>query len=71
MHIRLKGHVTINASAKEVWHILAHDFGSIGQWASANPTSKVVADLPIPEGAEVGGRICSTAVPGFSVFRKV
>jgi hypothetical protein len=62
----LNGHVTINASAKEVWHILAHDFGNIGQWASAIPTSKVVADLPIPEGAEVGGRICSTAVPGFS-----
>jgi hypothetical protein len=66
MHIQLQSHITINASAKKVWHILAHDFGNIGQWASAISASKANADLPVPEGAEVGGRVCSTAVPGFS-----
>jgi Polyketide cyclase / dehydrase and lipid transport len=65
MHIQLKNHITINASATKVWRVLAHDFGNIGQWASAIPASQAVADLPVPEGAEVGGRVCSTAVPGF------
>src|SRR6266568_5680026 len=65
MHIQLKGHITINASAKKVWRVLAHDFGNIGQWASAIPASQAVPDLPVPEGAEVGGRVCATAVPGF------
>ncbi len=65
MHIQLKGHITINASAKKVWRVLAHDFGNIGQWASAIPASQAVPDLPAPEGAAVGGRVCSTAVPGF------
>jgi Polyketide cyclase / dehydrase and lipid transport len=66
MYIHLNDRITINASAKKVWRILAHDFGNIGQWASAIPASKAVAELPVPEGAEVGGRVCSTAVPGFS-----
>src|SRR5438034_9158444 len=65
MHIQLKSHMTINASAKKVWRVLAHDFGAIGQWASAIPESQAVSDLPAPEGAEVGGRVCSTAVAGF------
>lgn len=66
MHIQLNDHIIINASAHKVWHILAHDFASIGQWASATPASKANPNRPAPEGAEVGGRICSTSVPGFS-----
>src|SRR2546426_7885344 len=65
MHIRLKGHITINAPAEKVWRVLAHGFGNIGQWASAIPQSRAVTDLPAPAGAEVGERVCSTAVPGF------
>jgi Polyketide cyclase / dehydrase and lipid transport len=65
MYIQLNDQITINAPAKKVWSVLAHDFGNIDEWASAIPVSKVNADLPVPEGAEVGGRICSTAVPGF------
>jgi Polyketide cyclase / dehydrase and lipid transport len=65
MYIQLKGHITINASANKVWHVLAHDFSNIGQWASAIPESQAVTGLPAPEGAEVGGRVCATAVPGF------
>jgi hypothetical protein len=66
LQIQLNGNITINASSKKVWRVLVHDFSNIGQWASAIPTSKAVPDLPVPEGAEVGGRVCSTAVPGFS-----
>jgi hypothetical protein len=65
MHLQLNDQITINASANKVWRILAHDFGNIGQWASAIPASQVNANLAVPEGAEVGGRVCSTAVPGF------
>jgi len=66
MHLQLKSHMTINASAKKVWRVLAHDFDTIGQWASAIPRSQAIADLPAPEGAQVGGRVCATAVPGFA-----
>src|SRR5579872_2233421 len=66
MHLQLKNHIMINASAEKVWHVLAHDFDSIGQWASASPTSHAITELPAPEGAKVGGRVCSTAVAGFA-----
>jgi hypothetical protein len=65
MHMQLYGQISINASADTVWRLLAHDFANIGEWASAIPSSKANTDLPVPEGAEVGGRVCSTAVPGF------
>jgi hypothetical protein len=65
MHMQLHGQISINASANAVWRLLAHDFANIGAWASAIPSSKANADLPVPEGAEVGGPVCSTAVPCF------
>lgn len=66
MRIQLKDQITINAPANKVWGVLAHDFDKIGQWASAIPESKAVANSPTPEGAPVCGRVCSTAVQGFS-----
>ena len=66
MHLHLKNYITINASAKKVWRVLAHDFGTIGLWASAVSASQAVPDLPAPPGAQVGGRVCATAVPGFA-----
>jgi hypothetical protein len=65
MNVQLHGQITINAPANTVWRLLAHDFANIGEWASAIPSSKANTDVPVPEGAEVGGRVCSTAVPGF------
>ena len=65
MHMQLHDQITINASANTVWRLLAHDFANIGEWASAIPSSIANTDVPVPEGAEVGGRVCSTAVPGF------
>jgi hypothetical protein len=32
--------------------------------------SQAVADLPAPAGAEVGGRVCSTAVAGFAAIQE-
>ena len=65
MHVQLHDQITINAPANTVWHLLAHDFANIGQWASSIPTSKANRTLPVPAGAGVGGRVCSTTVPGF------
>ena len=66
MHLHLSGRTMIHAPAQQVWHVLAHEFSSIGHWASAIPTSHGVSNLPVPAGAEVGGRVCATAVPGFT-----
>ena len=66
MHLQLKSHMTISAPAEKVWCILAHDFSTIGQWASAIPASQAVPDLSAPSGAQVGGRVCTTAVRGFA-----
>lgn len=70
MHLQLIGQIDINAPASKVWRILAHEFGSIGQWASAIPQSEAVTDLPPPDGAAICGRTCSAAVPGFSTVRE-
>jgi hypothetical protein len=71
MHLQLQGQITINASAEKVWRILAHEFGTVGDWASSIPTSKAITDIPAPEGAEVTGRVCATAVPGFAAVREI
>jgi hypothetical protein len=70
MRLHLKSQLTISAPAQKVWRILAHEFDTIGLWASAIATSQVVPDLPAPAGAQVGGRICSTAVPGFAAIQE-
>jgi hypothetical protein len=70
MHLQLNDQITINAPAQKVWRVLAHEFGNIGQYASAIPVSQAVTDIPAPEGAEVAGRVCSTAVPGFAAVRE-
>jgi hypothetical protein len=66
MHLQLKSHMTISAPAEKFWRILAHDFSTIEQWASAIPASQAVPDLSVPSGAQVGGRVCSTAVRGWA-----
>src|SRR5262245_62028145 len=70
MHIQLNDHITINASAEKVWRVLAHEFANIGQYASAIQAAKAVTDIPVPEGAEIAGRVCATAVPGFDAVRE-
>jgi Polyketide cyclase / dehydrase and lipid transport len=70
MHLQLKGQITINAAAQKVWHILAHEFGTVGQWASSIPESQSINHIPALEGTEVIGRVCATAVPGFPAVRE-
>jgi hypothetical protein len=70
MQLQFKGQRRINAPAYKVWRVLAHEFGNIGQFASAIPASKVVTDIPAPEGAQVAGRVCTTNVPGVAAVRE-
>jgi hypothetical protein len=70
MRMQIKSHTTINASAAEVWHVIAHQFAAIGQWASSIPTSYAAPDAPPPVGAEVGARVCATGVRGFKDVRE-
>ena len=70
MHLQLKGQIMINAAAQKVWHVLAHEFGTVGQWASSIPESQAVTDISAPAGATVAGRVCATAVPGFGAVRE-
>src|SRR5215211_4970902 len=66
MHLHFSNQITINAPATKVWRVLGHEFANIGQWVSAIPHSQAVTDIPAPDGAEVAGRVCATAVPGFA-----
>jgi hypothetical protein len=41
------------------------------QIASSIPESKPVINIPALAQAEVGGRVCATAVPGFAAVREI
>lgn len=71
MRVYMKDQAMINAPAQKVWHILAHEFGSVGKWASSIPKSQAVPEIPAPKGAMVGGRVCATAVPGVPAVREM
>ena len=65
MRLQIRSHITINAPAAAVWHVIAHQFDAIGEWASAILTSYAAPDASPPPGAEVGARVCATGVRGF------
>ena len=60
--------LTINVPADHVWQIVAHEFAKVGEWASAIAASKVNVNATVPDGAQVGGRVC--VVPGFNDIRE-
>ncbi len=66
--MKLKQQLIINASADRIWTILAHDFATIGDWISSISHSVPDMDVEIPDGATVGGRVCT--VPGFGKIRE-
>jgi hypothetical protein len=70
MHIYFKDRIVINAPAAKVWRVLAHEFDTIGLWASAIPASRGLSEVPAPAAAGVGARVCATAVPGFGEIRE-
>ena len=64
MKVQVSDELTINAPASKVWHVLAHDFANIDVWSSGIETSRNISDVAIPEGATVGGRVCSGGFGG-------
>ena len=54
--------VIIDAPLDKVWKIAAQDFHKVELWASTVHSSKANEALSVPEGAEVGGRICATGM---------
>jgi hypothetical protein len=70
VRIQVTGQATIDAPASKVWGVLAHDFANIGRWATLIPDSREDAGTAAPEGAVVGGRVCSNSIPGFADVRE-
>src|SRR5262245_20260635 len=60
--------VTIDASADHVWDTIAHQFGRIGEWATAIPASiaippsRTVTHDHIVVEAPVAARVCVTGI---------
>jgi hypothetical protein len=60
--------ITIDATASQVWGIIAHQFGGIGEWATAIPGSTpVTAPATVTRNhvlveAPVAGRVCDTGI---------
>ena len=64
MKFEIETELVVAASAVAVWEVVAHRFDEIGLWATAIPASRPNETAVVPDGAEVGGRVCLTAVPG-------
>ena len=60
--------ITIDASADQVWDVIAHQFGRIGEWATAIPGSTTItAPATVTHSyvlveAPVAGRVCDTGM---------
>lgn len=70
MQFQISSQTTVDVPAAQAWHVLAHQFDQIGQWTSLIPQSQPVSDIPPPDGALVGGRVCSPAVAGFRAVQE-
>ncbi|MDP9311123.1 MAG: SRPBCC family protein [Chloroflexota bacterium] len=70
MRLHINKTITIPAPASKVWHVLAHEFGTVSRWASSIPRSHAVTAQHPVTGGEVGGRMCATAVPGFDAVQE-
>jgi len=63
---------TINASAEQVWSILADEFIDISRWAGGVLSSTINPNAPEgPNGSPVGGRVCDVKGVGLTDERIV
>ncbi len=58
--MKVRQSIQINAPASVVWHLVAHEFDEVGKWSNDVTYSKKTTHHAIPEGAEVGGRVCTS-----------
>lgn len=66
MGIEISKSKRFNVSADRLWTILGENFDRIGEWSRAVESSAVNEAAPVPEGADIGGRVCQT--PGFGAI---
>lgn len=58
MRLQMRDEIKINAPAAKVWRVLAHEFDTVDRWSSGIKESMAIMDMPVLEGAMVGGRVC-------------
>jgi len=58
----LTSDTVIDAPADAVWHVIAHQFDRIGDWATAIPASTAHPPARSVVGAPVAGRVCHTGI---------
>jgi hypothetical protein len=63
--MQIRKQAIVDASADEVWSVVAHEFDRIGSWATAVPASREAAHAAAPAGCPVGGRTCQTTMRKF------
>jgi hypothetical protein len=69
MGIEVRKNATFNVSADRLWSILADDFDKVGDWARTVDSSSAKLGAVVPEGANVGGRVCEA--PGFGAIDEI
>jgi hypothetical protein len=68
MGIEISKNAIVSVSADRMWSILADDFDKVGEWARGVDSSGPNTDTAVPEGANVGGRVCQA--PGFGAINE-
>ena len=63
--MKISKQAIVNASADEIWRVIAHEFDRIGSWATAVPASREAPHAAAPAGCPVGGRTCQTTMARF------
>jgi Polyketide cyclase / dehydrase and lipid transport len=63
--MKISKQAIVNASAEDVWNVVAREFDRIDSWASAVPASHEAPDAAAPAGCRVSGRTCQTTMRAF------
>ncbi len=61
--VKASGEIPVEASAEQVWDVVARQFSHIGDWATAIPASRANPEAHVKTDAPVAGRVCETGVP--------
>ena len=60
--MRISNTTRIEAPAEQVWAILSEQFDDVMAWSTDVSESAADPSAPVPTGASMGGRICTTTV---------
>lgn len=54
--------MTVAVPVDQLWSILATDYAKVGEWARAAQASAPTPAIDAPDGAPVGGRVCTASI---------